>query len=91
MVESPNKRERVSSRTPNYLPPVSRSSTNIFDGEHPTHRRSNSGNSTTSSLSAGGFSLSSYEALKGMLNSIQYRQIKYICIYNSTKLTPATM
>lgn len=65
MVESPNKRERVSSRTPNYLPPVSRSSTNIFDGEHPTHRRSNSGNSTTSSLSAGGFSLSSYEALKG--------------------------
>mmetsp|Transcript_10481 Transcript_10481/g.24887 ORF Transcript_10481/g.24887 Transcript_10481/m.24887 type:complete len:1021 (+) Transcript_10481:96-3158(+) len=64
MTESPNKRERSSSRDSNFLPPISRSS-NIFDErERPTHRRSNSGNSTTSSLSAGGFSLSSYEGSK---------------------------
>ena len=66
MVESPNKRERTSSRASNYLPPMSRSS-NIFDeSERPALRRSNSGNSTTSSLSGGGFSLSSYEGSKGM-------------------------
>jgi hypothetical protein len=41
-------------------------STNIFDeSDRPLLERSNSGNSTTSSLSGGGFSLSSYEGSRG--------------------------
>lgn len=61
IAESPNKRERSSSRSSHYLPPMPRS-TNIFDeSDRPPLERSNSGNSTTSSLSGGGFSLSSYE------------------------------
>mmetsp|Transcript_13216 Transcript_13216/g.26527 ORF Transcript_13216/g.26527 Transcript_13216/m.26527 type:complete len:930 (-) Transcript_13216:124-2913(-) len=66
MGESPNKRDRSSSRDSNFLPPMSRSA-NIFDErERPALRRSNSGNSTTSSLSGGGFSLSSYEGSKAV-------------------------
>ncbi len=68
VAESPNKRERSSSRSAQYLPPMSRS-TNIFDeSDRPALERSNSGNSTTSSLSGGGFSLSSYEGSRGMFS-----------------------
>jgi hypothetical protein len=61
---SPHKKsERASSRNSNFLSTLEQTS-NIFDGER-GHRRSNSGTSTASSLSVGGFSLSSYDGPRG--------------------------
>jgi hypothetical protein len=63
---SPHKQsERASSRNSNYLSTMEQTS-NIFDGER-GHRRNNSGTSTASSLSVGGFSLSSYDGPRGKL------------------------
>jgi hypothetical protein len=66
IVDSPQpKHENGPSRSSNtnHLPPLPHSN-NIFENER-GHRRSHSGDSTTSSLSAGGFSLSSYNGPKG--------------------------
>eukprot|EP00535_Pseudo-nitzschia_heimii_P003002 CAMPEP_0197194148 /NCGR_PEP_ID=MMETSP1423-20130617/28701_1 /TAXON_ID=476441 /ORGANISM="Pseudo-nitzschia heimii, Strain UNC1101" /LENGTH=1009 /DNA_ID=CAMNT_0042647521 /DNA_START=111 /DNA_END=3140 /DNA_ORIENTATION=+ len=66
IAESPNKRERSSSRASNYLPPMSRSANIFEESDRPPLQRSHSGNSTASSLSGGGFSLSSYEGSKAV-------------------------
>ncbi|KAG7360071.1 hypothetical protein IV203_035170 [Nitzschia inconspicua] len=63
MLDSPHKQpDRASSRNSSYLAALEQSS-NIFESER-GHRRNNSGTSTASSLSVGGFSLSSYDGPK---------------------------
>lgn len=59
--ESPRKRDRSSSRSTSNLNYSHSSSNNIFQEERFHHRRNPSGTSTASSLSAGGFSLHSYD------------------------------
>jgi hypothetical protein len=66
---SPHKRERAPSRSSNHLPPLSHSSSNIFEEGERFHRRNFSGTSTASSLSVGGFSLSSYDASRCKLSA----------------------
>jgi hypothetical protein len=62
IVDSPHRQQDRASAN-GFLPPLGHAS-NIFEGEK-GHRRSNSGTSTASSLSVGGFSLSSYDGPKG--------------------------
>lgn len=68
--ESPHKRERTSSRSSSHLPPLSHSSSNIFEEGEKFHRRHLSGASSSSSLSVGGFSLSSYDAHRRKLTQL---------------------
>lgn len=71
IMDSPHKQpERAPSRASNYLEALEQSNNNMFESER-GHRRSHSGTSTASSLSVGGFSLSSYDGPKGkkVLNS----------------------
>ena len=65
--DSPRKRDQAPSRASSHLPPLPQQSSNIFDEER-YHRRNYSGASTASSLSVGGFSLSSYDGPRGETN-----------------------
>jgi hypothetical protein len=71
-MDSPHKQpDRAPSRNSGYLAALD-SSNNIFESER-GHRRNDSGTSTASSLSVGGFSLSSYDGPKGkfiVLNAV---------------------